>query len=83
MQISVFAIRYISGQWKEYEHICSPEEVESVIDSAKAKAFEQFRYPNPQYADYLEGARHVFDVVRGLPNAPAEGDIQVVGVLME
>ncbi len=83
MQISVFAIQYISGEWKEYEHTCSPEEVESVIDSAKAKAFEQFRYSNPQYADYLEGAQYVFDVVRGLPDAPAEGDIQVVGVLME
>lgn len=83
MQITVFAIRFRDGAWKEYQHNCSPEETNAVLDSAKAKAFERFRYRSPQYADYLAGASYIFNVARGTEDMPAEGDTVVFGVQVD
>lgn len=83
MQITVFAIRFKDGAWKEYQHICSPVEGEAVLESAKAKAFERYRYQTPQYADYLAGASYIFNVARGAEDRPAEGDTVVFGVQVD
>lgn len=83
MQITIYAIRFNQNVWKEWEHSCNKGEVEAVVDSAKTKAFEYFRYRKPQYTDYLEGARYIFNVARGLPGNPVEGDTQVYGVQID
>ena len=83
MQITIFAARFAGNSWKEYQHLCSQEEAEAVIESAKAKAFEKFRYQTPQYADYLAGAGYVFNVAYGSQDKPAEGDSLVLGVQLD
>ena len=83
MEIAVLAIRFVDGSWKEYQHFCSREEVDAVLNSAAAKAFEKFRYSAPQYADYLAGAGYVFNVKRGADDRPAEGDTLVYGVQVD
>jgi hypothetical protein len=80
MQIVVIAIRFKDGAWKEYQHNCSKEEIEAVIDSTAAKAFERFRYRTPEHADFLAGASYVFNVARGTRDNPAEGDTLVLEV---
>ncbi len=83
MQISVFAVRYSNGVWKEYQHHCSKEEVKAVVDSASAKAFERFRYRTPHYVDFLAGASYVFNVARGPDDKPSEGATVVFGVQVD
>lgn len=83
MQITVFAIRFKDGAWKEYQHNCSPEEAKAVLESASAKAFERFQYRTPQYADYLAGASYIFNIARGTEDLPSEGDTVVFGVQLD
>jgi hypothetical protein len=80
MQITLFAIRFTEGNWKEYEHVCSEKEVESVVDSANAKARERVRHWMPQDADYLAGASAVFNAARGPEESSVEGDMLVYSV---
>ena len=80
MQFTVFAIRFQDGAWKEFKHHCSPAEDEAILESARAKAFEQFRYLTPQYADYLAAASYIFNIARGANSTPANGDTVVFGV---
>jgi hypothetical protein len=79
----ILAIRFENGAWKDWEHTCSEEEVKAVVDSARAKAFEQSRYQKPSYVDYLDGARYIFNVIRGPLEKPMEGDTRVYGVSMD
>jgi hypothetical protein len=81
--IIILAIRFKNGAWKDWEHTCSEEEVEAVVDSARAKAFEQYRYRNPSYADFLDGARYIFNIIRGPLEKPMEGDTRVYGVSLD
>jgi hypothetical protein len=53
MEMMVFAIRYEDGAWKEYVHDCTNEEIEAIVDSAMAKAFERFRSGTPDHTDFL------------------------------
>jgi hypothetical protein len=78
MGIMVFAIRYEYGAWKEYVHDCTNEEIEAVVDSAMAKAFERFRSGTPDHTDFLAGIRYMFNVSRGTADKPAEGDMRVL-----
>jgi hypothetical protein len=78
MEMMVFAIRYEYGAWKEYLHTCTNEEIEAIVDSAMAKAFERFRSGTPDHNDFLAGARYMFNVSRGTADRPAEGDIRVL-----
>ena len=82
MLITIFAIRFEGGVWKDWEHACTFSETESVIDSANAKAFEQGRIREPVFVDYLEAARYIFDVAFGTKNSPRDGDTKVYGVLV-
>jgi hypothetical protein len=84
MQITIFAVRFEGGVWKDWEHTCTSAETEAVIDSANAKAIEHGRIREPMFIDidYLEGARYIFDVAFGAKNSPRDGDTKVYGVLV-
>ena len=43
MLITIFAMRFEGGVWKDWEHACTFAETEDVIDSANAKAPEHGR----------------------------------------
>jgi hypothetical protein len=83
MRITIFALRFEGGVWKDWEHNCDEEEIEAVADSASAKALENGRPAKPTYVDFLEGARYIFDVAFGLRENPQKGDIEVFGVLVD
>ena len=83
MQLTVFAFRYTKGVWKYYEHYCDEGEMDAVIDSAKAKAFEHLRPNAPYYVDFLAGARYIFNVAYGPSEDPAEGDLRVFAVKVD
>ena len=83
MQINVFAIRYSGGSWQEYQHVCSPEEANAIIESGAVKAEDRFRYRIAQDSDVLTRASNVFNVARGQDDNPAEGDTVVFGVQVD
>lgn len=83
MQITVFSIRFTDGAWREFLHECNGEEAEAVVDSASAKAFEEFRYSAPNYTDYLVGAGYVFNCAQVPRDKPVEGDTLIVGVQID
>jgi hypothetical protein len=83
MLITVFATRFSGGVWKDWEHTCTEEEVEAIADTANAKADERCPGGTPVFADYLEGARYIFNVAFGPPESPREGDTDVYGVLVD
>lgn len=80
MRIVIFACRFQGGAWKNWEHTCDDKEAAGVLDSSRARAIDRAFSRNINYADYLQGARYIFDVARGLPHAPVEGDTRVYGV---
>ncbi len=80
----VFAERFESGVWKDWEHTCDEGEIEAVEDSARAKAFDRGNFNGEMvYIDYLKGAEYVFDVARGERSSPVEGDMKVYGVTVD
>ena len=81
--IVIYGIRFESGEWKAWDHICSLEEIEGVLDSARTKAKDHGRIGQPTYIDYLEGARDLFDVAFGSAPTPAAGDTWVCGVRVD
>jgi hypothetical protein len=83
MGITIFALRFEGGSWKDWEHTCDREELEAVEDSASAKAFDNSRAGKPTYVDFLDGARFIFDVAFGPRETPQEGDVEVFGVLVD
>lgn len=83
MRITIFALRFEGGFWKDWENNCDEEEIEAVADSASAKAFDNGRPGKPTYVDFLEGARYIFDVAFGPRETPQEGDTEVFGVLVD
>jgi len=82
MLITIFAMRFEGGVWKDWEHACTFAETEAVIDSANAKALEHGRTREPVFIDYLEGARYIFDVAFGTKSSPLDGDTKMYGVLV-
>ena len=83
MRIVIFATRFHGGVWKDWEHACDENEVSAVVDSARAKAFDRAFSQTLLYADYLQGARYVFDVACGPTETPVEGDTRVYGVSVD
>lgn len=80
MEIVVFAKRFKNGNWELWKHTCNEEEVESVVDSAWAKAADRLSARPPILIDYMAGARYIFDVAYGPVNNPRDGDTRVQGV---
>ena len=80
MEILAFAKEFRNGNWNVWEHLCNEEEIEGVIDSARAKASDRLFFGTPFQADYLAGVRYIFDVMRGSEDSPKEGDLRVYGV---
>ena len=81
--LEVFGLRFERGRWREWEHTCSFEEIEGVLDSAGAKAIDNGRPRQPTHADYLAASRYIFDVAYGPRENPAEGDTCVYGVRVD
>lgn len=82
MKIIVLAERFDENVWRDWEHICTDEEVEAVIDSANAKCADRM-HSRPSYIDYLMGAAYIFDVAFGVPENPRNGDTQVYGAIVD
>ena len=83
MLITIFATRFLGGVWKDWEHICNEQEVDAVVDSAKAYSDDRGPGGSLVFVDYFRGARYIFDVVKGPPESPREGDTRVYGVLVD
>lgn len=83
MNIVVFAERYEKGAWRDWEHVCNREEVDAVIDSAKAKASDRLHLSDPFPIDFLLGARYIFNVAYGSSDRPDEGDTTIYAVAVE
>jgi hypothetical protein len=82
-RITIFASRYQSGIWKDWEHTCDENEIAAVVNSTQAKALDRAFSRTLLYADYLQGARYIFDVARGTTQTPTEGDTRVYGVSVD
>jgi len=83
LTIVVYGLRFYHGRWMDWEHVCSGEEVDGVLDSAKAKAFDHGRFGQPTHSDFLEGSKYMFDRAYGLRENPADGDTLVYGVCVD
>ncbi|HEY4382714.1 MAG TPA: hypothetical protein VGN01_20390 [Acidobacteriaceae bacterium] len=83
MRIVIFATRFQGGTWKDWEHLCDDNEAAAVMNSAVATAFDRGFSQRKIHSDYLQGARYIFDVACGLPDAPKEGDTQVRGISVD
>lgn len=82
MKIVILAERFEGGAWRDWEHTCDQEEVEAVVDSANAKAFDH-RHPRPSYIDYLQGAAYIFNVANGPRQNPRDGDTRVYAAVID
>ncbi len=83
MDVVVFARRFSNGHWETWEHKCDAQEIECVWDSARVKASDRSFFGLPNYADFLEGVRYIFNVARGGANNPRDGDLRVHGVSVD
>jgi hypothetical protein len=83
MQITLFARRFENGDWKDWEHVCTTDDIDAVVDSAIAKAQDRGRHGTPTLIDYLDGARYIFNVARGSMENPRDGDTEVYGVVVD
>jgi hypothetical protein len=83
MSIVVFAEQFRIGSWDVWEHTCSPKEVEALVDSAVARAMSRTSVEKPAHDDFLQGARHIFNVALGPANDPRDGDIRVYCVCVD
>jgi len=81
--IVVYGLRFERGKWQNWEHTCSTNDLDGVVDSAKARAADHGRLANPVYMDFLEGARYVFEVAYGSREDPREGDLCVYAVRID
>jgi hypothetical protein len=81
--IVVYGLRFERGKWNSWEYTCSAEEIDGVVDSARAKAADHGRPEKPTYVDYLEGSRYIFDIAYGPREKPVEGDVWVYGVRVD
>ena len=82
MKIVVLAERFENGVWRDWEHACDKEEIESVIDSANAKAADRMQ-SQPSHIDYLTGTAYIFNVAYGSRENPKEGDTRVYGAVVD
>ena len=82
MRIIVFAERFEDGAWRHWQHLCTEEEVEAVVDSANAKAADRLQ-SQPSHLDYLTGAAYIFNVAFGPKENPKNGDTRVYGTVVD
>ena len=80
VRMIVFAERFASGVWTEWEHRCSGDEVAVIEASAKAKSLDRASTNGVFFIDYLMAAECAFNVSRGGIRVPAEGDARVFGI---
>ena len=83
MRIHIFAEQFIDGSWDFWEHVCGLKEADALVDCAKAKALGRASIEKPIHNDYLESARHMFNVSLGEPASPKNGDRRVYCVCVD
>ncbi len=77
MGIHIFAERFTSGSWDFWEHRCGPKEADALVKCAIARALVRESTEKPSHNDFLESARHLFNVALGEPSSPRDGDTRV------
>jgi|SRR5271165_1599692 len=77
MEIHIFAERFMNGSWDFWEHACDAKEAEALVDCATARALGRALTKQPTHSDFLESARHMFNVSLGEPSFPKNGDTRV------
>jgi len=83
MEILVYAEQFRNARWDVWEHNCSPSEVDAVVSFALARASQRSSGSKPNQADFLEGARQIFDVVRDAALSPKDGDTRVYCICVD
>jgi hypothetical protein len=83
MRIIIFAEQFRNGVWDVWEHTCSSREAQAVADAALSSAKGHTPNGRPAHKDFLESARKIFNVARGTPASPKDGDIQVYCVCVD
>ncbi len=83
MEIVVFAEQFTNGSWDVWEHTCSPNEIEAVVDTAVVRAKVRSSNGRLIHDDFLESARCTFNVAHGPANNPMDGDIRVYCVCVD
>ena len=83
MEIVIFAEQFRNGRWDAWKHACSPAEIEAVVNTAIVKARVRASNGQPIHSDFLEGARCIFNVARGLADHPNDGDTQVYCICVD
>jgi hypothetical protein len=83
MRIIIFAEQFMNGVWDVWEHTCSSKEAQAVVDSALSRAKGHTLNGRPSHKDFLETARQIFNVARGTPNSPRDGDIRVYCICVD
>lgn len=83
MKIIVFAEQFRNGCWDVWEHTCNPKEAKVLLDSALESAKGHSLKGRPTHKDFLETARRTFDVARGTPTAPKDGDTKVYCICVD
>lgn len=82
MEMSVLGERFEDGAWRSWEHVCDDDDLDAVIDSAKAKAADRFQ-SQPSHIDFMRGAAYIFDVAYGPRENPRDGDTCVYGTILD
>ncbi len=77
MEIRIFAEEFVDGSWDFWEYTCGQEEADALMDCAVAKALGRASIKKPSHHDFLESARHMFNVSLGEPSYPKDGDRRV------
>jgi hypothetical protein len=77
MKIHIFAEQFMDGSWDFWEHTCGQKEADALVECAIARAVGRASIEKPIHNDYLESARHIFNVSLGEPSSPKNGDRRV------
>ena len=83
MKIIVFAEKFANGVWDVWEHTCSSKEAQGLLDSARSIAKSHASNGRLAHEDFIGAARKMFDVARGTPTNPQDGDIQIYCVCVD
>lgn len=83
MKMTIFALRYEENTWKEWAHACDENEAAAIVESVGSFAMQHELSGPPKNDFYLEGARYIFDVMRGTQDKPVHGDTRVIGVTVK
>ena len=83
MRIIIFAEQFMNSSWDVWEHACSQNEAQALVDSARTIAKTHTPKGRLAHEDFLQSARQIFDVAHGTPACPRHGDIRVYCICID